>query len=189
MAPQVSAHHSTRGQRASIPAFNDIERRLGARGRRTNMKRATLLLSASIAVYVVAWLLPVAEGGTTLGEGGLPGWEALVIALSPLWDSGARDSWWGATLPVLSGLTNGWFLFSVAALSRRRVAPQRVLLWGSILAVLLNAYWFMAFDDASDLRVGYYMWLASFVLLAGTAYRTARASGHHATASGGLVSA
>ena len=35
-------------------------------------------------LYVIAWFLPVEKDGTTLADGGLPGWEAFRVALAPL---------------------------------------------------------------------------------------------------------
>jgi hypothetical protein len=138
------------------------------------VNRATVFLGIASLMYLVAWFLPVIDGGTTLTKGGLPGWEALNVALSPIWDRNSADTWWGSVLAVLSGLTNAWFLFSVAALKGRPATSNRVLFWGAILAVLINAQWFVLVDPRSDLRIGYYLWFTSFAVLAAAVQWTPR---------------
>ena len=134
------------------------------------MKRSTVLLNVAAVLYLVAWLSPVAEGGTTLAKGGLPGWEALRVALSPIWDRSGGDALWRSALSILSALTNGWFLYTLAALGGRVSASERVLFWGSVAAVVINAQWFVLSDPRSDLFIGYYLWLASFAALAAAAH-------------------
>jgi hypothetical protein len=137
------------------------------------MKRSTLFLNVATILYLVAWVSPVVAGGTTLAKGGLPGWEALRAALSPIWDR-SITTWWLSAVWVLSALTNGWFLYALASLAGRLSASPRLLFAGSAAAVLINAHWLVFSDLRSDLRIGYYLWVASFVALAASA-RSARA--------------
>ena len=138
------------------------------------MRRGTVLLAAASLIYVVAWFMPVDQDGTTLAKGGLPGWEALQFSLSP----DTTRPWWKGVLFVLSGLTNGWFLFSVAAHKVRPGISKRILFWGSLLAALINTQWFVLSDSSgrAQLRIGYYLWFASFLLLAAAARRTLNGS-------------
>lgn len=147
------------------------------------MQRATVFLAVAGFMYVVAWFLPVVDGGTTLAKGGLPGWEALRLALWPIWNRDAGIESWGALIGVLSGLTNGWFLASVLALTVWPVKSKRLLVWGSLLAALINAQWFALSDaaDRADFRIGYYVWLASFAVLACAAHSKSKARVDSAT--------
>ena len=135
------------------------------------MKRTTILLAVAAFLYVLSWLLPVADGGTTLSDGGLPGWEAFRLALSPIWsyEGLAGDSWWSDSLSVLSALTNIGFLAAVAALAFWLQRLSRGVFGGLVLATIINALWFVLSDDRGDLRIGYYLWLSSFIVLAAAA--------------------
>ncbi|MGH7653169.1 MAG: hypothetical protein ACREN6_00770 [Gemmatimonadaceae bacterium] len=126
------------------------------------MKRSTPIFVLACALFAVAWFVPVIDGGTSLAKGGLPGWEALKAALSPLWDPAARDSW-TAILAVPSGVSNLWFVAAVAARTGRLRLSSPVVRRGAIVAALINAQWLSSFRE---LRAGYYLWLVSFVLLA-----------------------
>jgi len=137
------------------------------------MNRAKTLLRLAIFMYALAWFLPVIKDGTTLAQGGVPGWEALVTALSPIWDSGSGDTWWEATLAAASGLTNAWFLIAVVGIRTRRLS-KRLLVTGLLLAALINTYWLAV--GLGNLRVGYYLWAASYwVLAAAVVERTSAA--------------
>lgn len=78
------------------------------------MKRTRIAMLIAVVTYMLAWLLPVVDGGTTILSGGV--------------------------------------------------------FWGLLSAALLNTHWFFVFDDRSDLFIGYYTWVASFVILAAAAY-------------------
>jgi len=116
------------------------------------------LLKASWAAFGMAFLLPVVDGGITLlqpdlSEGLLPGFQAIRVAL--------EEGGWYAS----SALTNVFMvatMWRVNALGRMPAALLGVALSGS---ALLNALWLTEFAFA-ELRVGYYLWLASFGLAA-----------------------
>jgi hypothetical protein len=72
---------------------------------------------------------------------------------------------------VLSGLTNIWLVLSAALLLRRRSGPRRLLLAGLAVAAAINAMWLVLFEGFSDLRIGYYFWTVSFVLMAAASRR------------------
>ena len=137
-------------------------------------KNRRVALALIALLYVIAWLSPLAKGGTTLAKGGLPGWEGLKLALSPLWDPESRESWWQATLAVISGITNLWFVVAIVWLWRTDAAPRRMIVWTTLLALLINAHWMLTFEPLSDLRIGYYLWLLAFAALAGVAVRQER---------------
>lgn len=127
----------------------------------------------AVMTYMLAWLLPVVHGGTTVLSGGIPGWEAFRVALGPVWAYAdfATSSWFANLLSVGSALTNLVFIAALAVLGWGPPRASRGVFWGLLLAALLNTHWFLLFDDPSDLRIGYYTWVASFVILAVAAYR------------------
>lgn len=128
------------------------------------------------AVYLLAWLLPVVEDGTTLPEGGVPGWEALRFALATIWPvAGVRsDHALGAILSTLSGLTNALVPVALVQFARNARPAARRLGWALLIAALVNASWLVLGGDPGGLRLGYYLWLASFVVLAAAGFRIAR---------------
>jgi hypothetical protein len=129
---------------------------------------ATLISLLASLLYGISWFLPVAKGGSRYGEGTLPGWEALRVALSPLWSY--REFVAGGSLhssvSVASGLTNVLFVAALVALVQQRRGVRSIRWIGAalLLAVVINAQWLMISPVA--LELGYYCWLASFVLLA-----------------------
>ena|SRR5689334_8125449 len=116
-------------------------------------------------LYVLSWFLPVVKGGWTLDEG-LPGWEAMTTALHPLWDARAfTDEPFWSPLWVASGLTN---LFMVGALVRLhigRTADSNPWHWVAWAAAAINSSWIWCYWEDRGLRIGYFLWLLSFVCL------------------------
>lgn len=133
-------------------------------GRRGPGMRPNVLLAAGLVLYGLAWFLPVARHGVTFPEG-LPGWEAFVLALSPLWSSDESTRWYGVALAVTSAATNGLVLVPLFAWrARRNVRVMRVLGWAFLASILVNAQWLL-WDDPSDLRIGYFVWWLSFAVI------------------------
>lgn len=118
------------------------------------------LVRAGWAVYALAFFLPVAKYGITLGQasfkdGLLPGIEAFILALT-----GA-----GGVAGTFSALTNLVMLLTFGRISdagRSRVGLLAAL---TLAAVVLNLWWLVAVDHVSDLYAGYYAWVMSFELV------------------------
>ena len=127
------------------------------------MKHGRSLLFAAVAIWILAWFLPIDTRGSATLPSGIPGWEAFRGALD-LWGS-SGDPLWLKALAVASALTN--FVF-VGAVVSARLATRLRLLWIALLACgLLNTFWFVLNDEwRSSLRIGYYMWVASYFALA-----------------------
>jgi hypothetical protein len=125
--------------------------------------------------YVCAWLLPVHKYGTSLSSGGVPGWEALRVALSPIWPFGdfQAESAFGSAISTLSGLTNLLVPISIVAIARRSTGSLTLRLIGWLLlgAGAINSTWFALGADRAELRIGYYLWVASFLMLSVAALR------------------
>jgi hypothetical protein len=112
------------------------------------------------ALFVVAWFLPVHREV----DGWVPGVEAFVLALNP--EDGA---WWQRSLSRLTALSNGLVLVSLLMLLRRRAARLPAwLTWSFLIATILDSWW--AWErawrgDVAGLRIGYWLWLASFAAM------------------------
>ena len=127
-------------------------------------------------LYLTAWFLPVADVGSTIGSGTLPGWEAVRIAMSPLWpyDDFIAEGSLRASLSVASAVTNLLFVIACLALLHARVTgrPLRWIAFPLLIAAIINATWL--WSSPAVLSWGYYCWLGSFVLLALAADRQHR---------------
>lgn len=137
-----------------------------------SIKSRHLLILAGIA-YLLAWPLPsVVETipvplGPTVEV--VRGWEATRWALSPVWPD-RRSLEVGplhAAVIVASALANLVFLGALLLALRWPKRITRVLEYATWIAVLLAAHWLLFFrPELKSLRIGYYLWLTSFVLLA-----------------------
>ena len=127
-----------------------------------------LISVVAALLFGVSWFLPVADGGSRYGEGVLPGWEALRVALSPLWSyrEFVAEGSVHSSVSVASGLTNVLFVAALAALVQQRNGTRSIWWIGAalLLAVVINAQWRVI--SPVTLKAGYYCWLASFLLLA-----------------------
>lgn len=137
-----------------------------------SMKSRAILIGMAWLLYAVSWFLPVIDGGTTLSQGELPGWEAFRVALG------------GNFLEVSSALTNFVMIASPVILLGRFDRLKVALPWLSILAALLNMQWFILSENRAELRVGYYLWCASFFILVAGCLLNLRAGRAAGAASG-----
>ena len=127
------------------------------------MSRARVVLLVSIVAHALGWALPVMDD--------YRGVHAFRIALSPLWpyEQFHIPSGRLVYLSVASALTN--LVFAVVAIialagAMQTRSRQRIAVWVVGAATLLNLHWPISMgDSAGDLRVGYYAWIASFLLL------------------------
>jgi hypothetical protein len=130
------------------------------------MKKAHLLIAVALLVHAVAWLLPVVKDGVTLPDG-LPGWQAFTVAALAI-NNWTTDPKYFVVLSELSALTTILFVLGagwVVAIRSRRL--RRVSAWIAACSFLIDAHWFLWFgSDRFNLRVGYFLWWASFLLLA-----------------------
>jgi hypothetical protein len=129
------------------------------------------LLTVAIALYALAWMLPSVRGGGIFHWGVLPGWQATRFALDPIWpwpplqDSFSRMTWLQEAIGVATALTNVLFLLGALLAVRWPHGASRSLSRDLLLAAWLNSAWF--FWMTTELGAGYYLWVASFILLAG----------------------
>jgi hypothetical protein len=127
------------------------------------MTRERALSIAAIVANALGWALPVIDK--------YRGVHAFRVALSPIWPYEQFHLPAGPLvyLSVASAATN--LVFVVVAIAElagavRTRARQRVAVWSVAACALLNLHWPLSMgDSASDLRAGYFIWIASFVLL------------------------
>ena len=127
------------------------------------LSRARVALLVSIVAHALGWALPVMDD--------YRGVHAFRIALSPIWpyEQFRIPSGRLVYLSVASALTN--LLFAAVALAAlagavKTRSRQLVCVWVVGAATVLNLHWPISMgDSAGDLRSGYYVWIASFVLL------------------------
>jgi len=125
--------------------------------------RSLGLRMAAVVAHVLGWVLPVVDD--------YRGVHAFRVALSPLWpyEQFHIPSGRLVFLSVASGATNFVFVAVAVAALAGGVATrsrQRLAVWIVGAATLLNLHWPLSMGDrAGDLRFGYYVWIASFVLL------------------------
>jgi len=133
------------------------------------MKRPYLLISGAWLLHAAAWLLPVVKHGTKLTEG-LPGWEAFRVASSAIWpmQDVNYDTWYNAVLGTISAVTTVLFVSSSPwIVLRGSRSLWRVSAWAAAVTFVVNAHWYVLFgSDRSDLRIGYFLWWLSFIVLA-----------------------
>jgi hypothetical protein len=127
------------------------------------MTRSRVLLIAALLTHALGWILPVIDD--------YRGAHAFRVALSPIWPYEQFHIPAGRLvyLSVGSALTNVVFVIvaiaaAVGAVGSR--ALQRLAVWIVGAAAVLNLHWPLSMGDSgADLRAGYYVWIASFVLL------------------------
>jgi hypothetical protein len=121
------------------------------------MNRSPVFTVIGWGIFALAFLLPVHRDGATLADGVLPGWEALSAAIG----GGA------GTFGILSALTNLLMLSSLVLLKTPSRKATLVLFVVVTAATVLNRWWFVAAEERGDLMIGYYLWWASFGVVAG----------------------
>ena len=133
------------------------------------MRKVHLLIAIAFLAHVVAWFLPVVKEGVTLPHG-LPGWQAFRVAACAVWpyEDFTIDRWYNVVLSTMSAATTLFFVLAagwIVAIGSPRL--RRLSAWIAASAFAVNAYWVLSFgSDRSDLRIGYFLWWFSFILLA-----------------------
>jgi hypothetical protein len=133
------------------------------------MKRQHVLIWAAWLTHAVAWFLPVAAEGATFPHG-LPGWQAYRVASCAVWrcEDIKFEHWYNSVFATISAATTPLFILGsvwVVWFGSRRV--WRTSAWIAVVAFVINAHWYIFFGaDRKDLRIGYFLWWLSFLLLA-----------------------
>jgi hypothetical protein len=120
----------------------------------------------AIVAHALGWALPVIDDEQRVYRGV----HAFRVALTPLWpyEQFHMPAGYMTWLSIASALTNVVFVVMAAYLwpyvARATGSRLGVFVLGA--AALLNLHWTVTMQgNAADLAIGYYVWVASFVLL------------------------
>lgn len=133
------------------------------------MKRQHVLIWAAWLTHAAAWFLPVVVEGATFPHG-LPGWQAFRVASCAVWrcEDIKFEHWYNAVFAAASAATTPLFILgSVWVVWFGSQTVRRASAWIAAAAFVINAHWYIFFGaDRKDLRIGYFLWWLSFLLLA-----------------------
>ena len=142
---------------ASIPGlFNEVP-----------MKKANLLIWAAWILHVAAWFLPTLKAQDFRPS--VPGWKATRLAACAIWPCGdvQFQTVHHAVLATVSVATTLFFVLCspwVVLLGSQSL--RRWSAWVAVAAFVFNMHWIVIFGpQRSQLAVGYFVWLLSFLLL------------------------
>jgi len=141
-------------------------------GSRTNMmtKRYVVIATAWM-LHATSWFLPAIKGflGSRLDHG-ISGWEVFLsqtCALRPC-GAGSADPWYGTAISAVGIVTTVLFVLAspwVVWRASRRLRRTAALV--ATAAFVVNCQWYVFYVPVrSDLAIGYFLWCASFGLLA-----------------------
>ncbi len=131
---------------------------------RTTMKSSRLLITVGWLTYSISYFVQVHVDGHTIADGTLPGLEAILIALAPMFERGYDVSLLGV-ISVLSALTNFLVISSPFVFLRGSARQNQGLGLALLLAIAINSFWCVLYQ-VTDLRIGYFLWSLSFLMLA-----------------------
>ncbi len=131
--------------------------------RMSRIRRPHTLIFAAWTVQLAAWLLPALNVLGFL----LPGWQTFFVTLSVFWPS-KDGAWYDPLLLGLSAVTTLIFVVgSPLVVFRGSSSVQRTAAWVAAAAFLFNAHWCVFGElEWSEFRIGYFLWLLSFAMLA-----------------------
>jgi hypothetical protein len=148
------------------------------------MKKPTALIWAAWLIQGVAWFLPVIGEGTNLPDG-LPGWQAFRVASGAIWPYRrdiAFEHWYNAVLATIGAASTLLFIpGSVWVVWFGSRTVRRVSAWIAASAFVINAHWYVFVffgPDPNDLKIGYFLWWLSFLLLAWGLFGLSGAKAH-----------
>jgi hypothetical protein len=132
------------------------------------MKKPTLLISTAWILHAAAWFLPVLKGQDFRPP--TVGWKAFRLAACAIWPcKGVQfETVHHEVLATVSVVTTLLFVLCspwIVMLGPRSL--RRLSAWVSAAAFVFNMHWIVIFGPQwSQLTVGYFAWLFSFLLLA-----------------------
>jgi hypothetical protein len=145
------------------------------------MDRSKLPAYGALLCFAAAWFLPVEAGAARLSDGIIPGWQAFLVSIGPVVGHPLIELdliTIRELLMAMSALSNVMMLYSfvlVLAWPRWHFWHPHRLSWHLIAAFIVNVQWMWPRGgEFLDLRVGYYLWCASFALIAVAVWRLER---------------
>jgi len=118
---------------------------------------------AAWAAFTIAWFLPTVYAKAEFSLR-LSGWKAFLAAGTVAWDDGKTEFEWLRVLSLVGMLSNVLVLISPWMLLRYARVPRWFAI-GIAAAFAVNLAWLAAIK-ATDLRVGYWLWIGSMGALA-----------------------
>jgi hypothetical protein len=131
------------------------------------MKKPTPLILAAWILHAAAWFLPSLKAAGY--HPAVPGWKATRLAACAIWPCGdvQFQTVHHAVLSTVSVVTTLFFvLCSPWVVLRGSQSLRRWSAWVAVAAFVFNMHWIVIFGpQRSQLAVGYFVWLLSFLLL------------------------
>ena len=131
------------------------------------MQKANLLIWAAWILHAAAWFLPSVKPQDFAP---VPGWKATRLAACAIWPCGSVQfqTVHHAVLATISVATTLFFvLWSPWVVLRGSQSLRRWSAGVAATAFVFNLHWIVIFGpQRSQLAVGYFVWLLSFLLLA-----------------------
>lgn len=135
------------------------------------MNRRHLVIATAWLLHAVSWFLPAVSGflGGRLDHG-IPGWDVFLAQTCTLLpcEGTSADPWYGKTLSVIGVVTTVLFVLVspwVVLRASRRLRRAAALVAAG--AFVVNSQWYVFYVPVrSDLGAGYFLWCASFAVLA-----------------------
>jgi hypothetical protein len=132
------------------------------------MKKSIIFILTAWILHVSSWFLPAVERPDFVGT--LAGWQAFRLASCAIWPcEGVQfQTVHHTVLAAVSVTTTLLFvLCSPWVVRRGSQSVQRWSAWVATTAFVFNTHWMITFGpERSQLTVGYFVWLLSFLLLA-----------------------
>ena len=134
----------------------------------STMSNPNLLILVAWIVHVASWFLPALEVQEIRAP--VAGWKAFRIAACVIWpcEDVQFQTVHHSVLATLSVMTTLFFvLCSSWVVLRGSRLFRRWSAWVAAAAFIFNTHWIITFGpQRTQLEIGYYLWLLSFLLLA-----------------------
>jgi hypothetical protein len=131
------------------------------------MRKPNLIILLAWIAHVLSWFLPVLRAAGWHEQ--VRGWMAVRLAACGVWPCEGIEfqAVHHAVLSTISVLTTVTFLCSPLVVARGSAKGVRFAAWVATVAFVFNTHWIIIFGpERSQLRIGYFLWWFSFLLLA-----------------------
>jgi hypothetical protein len=134
-------------------------------------KQRYVVIATAWLLHATSWFLPAIKGflGSRLDHS-ISGWEVFLSQTCALRPCGAEsaDPWYGTVISVVGVVTTVLFVLAspwIVWRASRRLRRTAALV--ATVAFVVNCQWYASYVPVrSDLGIGYFLWCASFGLLA-----------------------
>jgi len=135
------------------------------------MTKRYLVIATAWLLHTASWFLPAVKGflGSRLDQG-IPGWAVFLSQTCALRHCGvaSADPWYGTAISVAGIVTTVLFVLGspwIVWRASRKLRHSAAFV--ATAAFVVNCQWYVFYVPVrSDLGVGYFLWCASFALLA-----------------------